>query len=75
MRKMTLKEIKGYINNGVATNVATLTNEEINNLSKQSIEKIGCSCGTYGINGGLFKDNEGNLYAIVGRTTDLFRFF
>lgn len=75
MKKYTLKEIKRLVNIGVATNINTLTNEEIDNLSKQYIDKIGYSCGTYGINGGLFRDKEGELYAITSRNTDLFRFF
>ena len=75
MKKMNLKEIKGYVNNGVAIDLATLTNKEIDNLSKQYIEKVGYSIGVYGLNGGMFEDYDGNLYAIVGRTTNLFRFF
>lgn len=75
MNKYTLKEIKRLVNIGVATNINTLTNEEIDNLSKQYIDKIGYSCGVYGINGGLFRDKEGELYAITSRNTDLFRFF
>lgn len=75
MKKMTLKEIKNYVNNGVATDLATLTSEEINNLSKKYIEKVGYSIGVYGLDGGMFEDYDGNLYAIVGRTSNLFKFF
>lgn len=75
MKKMTLKEIKNYVNNGVATDLATLTSEEINNLSKKYIEKVGYSIGVYGLDGGMFEDYDGNLYAIVGCTSNLFKFF
>lgn len=40
------------------------------------LDKVGYSAGIYGINGGLLQDYEtGQLYAIIGRCTNLFRVF
>lgn len=37
------------------------------------LDVLQISKGTYGMNGALFKGSDGNLYAIAGRTSNLFR--
>lgn len=71
MKKITLKEIKNYIALGIATNV---TNYAAENLPK-CYDTIAYSSGTYGINGGIYKDKDGNMYAITARNSNLFRIF
>ena len=71
MNKCTLKAIKDYVRLGIATDVTTCASE---NLPK-CYEKIAYSCGTYGINGGVYTDKEGNFYAITSRNSNLFRIF
>lgn len=40
------------------------------------LDKIGYSSGVYGLNGGLVEDMEtGQLYAIIGRCSNLFILF
>ena len=70
MKKMTLKEIKRLVKLGAALDI---TAADISNI--KSYEKIGYSVGVYGINGGLIRDNNGNLYAITARNSNLFRIF
>jgi len=69
MRKMTLKEIKGYITSGIAKNVTW--EKDI----PSCYDKVAYSTGIYGINGGVYKDEHGNFYAITKRTSNLFRVF
>lgn len=69
MIKTTLKELKQLVKNGLAVDITT-KKEKITGL-----EKVAFSFGVYGINGGLLKDNNGNLYAITARATTLFIYF
>ena len=69
MRKMSLREIKGYILTGMAKDV---TNEK---YIPDCYSKEAYSTGIYGINGGLYKDKAGNMYAITARNSNLFRIF
>lgn len=71
-KKLTQKEIKRLIKTGAAVDITTWTSEKIKELQNKNIEKIGLSFGVYGTNGGLFKDKDGNLYAITARTSNLF---
>ena len=57
MKRITQKEIKRLVALGVA--------EDITYLS--------FSTGVYGMNGALFKDESGKLYAITSRTSTLFQ--
>lgn len=73
MRKYTLKELRGLVACGLAKDATNYTAEQ---LGKLKIEKLGCSTGIYGINGGLFKDTaSGEFYAITARNANLFRVF
>lgn len=69
MRKCTLKTIKNYVRLGFAKDV-TSTHD-----LPDCYNKICYSTGTYGINGGVYEDKDGNLYAITARSTNLFRIF
>lgn len=69
MFKTTQREIRRYISTGVAIDVTTA--QEL----PKCYDKVAYSSGVYGINGGLYKDGSGNLYAITARSTNLFRIF
>lgn len=69
MNKTTLKTIKDYVRLGIAKDVTT------EKILPECHNKICFSSGVYGINGGVYEDKEGNMYAITARTTNLFRIF
>ena len=74
MRKYTLKELRELVRFGVAENYTNKPSEYIYTLRR--LEKVGYSSGVYGINGALVEDTEtGQLYAIIGRNSNLFRIF
>lgn len=69
MEKYTLKELRNLVRSGVAQDA---TQNLPNNWEK--LERMGYSCGIYGVNGGLMKDPKtGELYAILSRNSNLFR--
>ena len=74
MRKYTLKALRELVRLGVAEDY---TNKPAENLyTLRRLEKVGYSSGVYGINGGLVEDTEtGQLYAIIGRCSNLFILF
>ena len=67
MRKYTQKEIKNFVALGLAENITNYSFKEANELRRRGLEQVGYSCGTYGINGALFQDDGGQLYAITAR--------
>ena len=68
MTRTTQRELKQGVQSGIYTQYA---GQEV-----KSITKIRYSTGYYGINGGLFRDNDtGILYAITARNSDLFKIF
>lgn len=69
MKKTTLKAIKEFINSGIAQDVTRA--QEL----PSCYEKLFYSVGMYGISGGIYKDLNGNLYAITARNSNLFRIF
>lgn len=69
MYKTTQKHIKELITNGTAKDVTTVKD------LPSCYNKMAYSTGTYGLNGGVYEDESGNLYAITARTTNLFRIF
>jgi hypothetical protein len=80
MKKFTQKELKMLVKLGAATDISNGKNK--NGLEwnldalYQNTEKVGVSHGKYGINGGLLKDKQLNIYyVIIGRSSLLFRFF
>lgn len=77
MRRYTQKEIKELIRTGAAVNISDYSFSDTTEfLKSHSIEKIGTSCGIYGINGGVIQDiNSGELYAIAKRNSTLLMIF
>lgn len=74
MRKYKQKELRDLVRLGVAEDCTNKPSECAYILNR--LEKVGYSMGIYGINGGLVQDPEtGKLYAIVGRSTNLFIVF
>lgn len=72
---MKQKDIKKMISDGIATDI---TDYDFNTMKEfmetHNIETVAVSTGTYGMNGGVFKDTEtGDLYAIKARTSALFQ--
>lgn len=68
------KELKDMARFGQAEDITTISDEEAKALRKKGIETIGISRGTYGMNGALLRDNEGNRYVITARSSNLFYF-
>lgn len=74
MRKYTQKELRQLVRLGIAEDYTNKPNEYIYTLCR--LDKVGYSSGVYGINGGLVKDTEtGQLYAVIGRCSNLFILF
>lgn len=74
MRKYTQKQIRELVRLGVAEDYTNKPIEYIYALRR--LDKVGYSAGVYGINGGLVEDAEtGQLYAIIGRCSNLFILF
>lgn len=77
MKKYTQRQLKEFVNQGIAIDITNYsfeqTNELLNNID---IKKIAYSRGINGLNGGLFKDNKTNkLYAITARNSTLLQVF
>ena len=77
LRKMTQKQIKDYVRDGVAIDITNYGFDEMDQfLREHNLEKIAVSRGTYGINGGLLQDrNTGEMYAITARNSALMMAF
>lgn len=77
MKKYTQKELKAYIREGFSQDITTLSTEAMGKfLHKHNIDRVGYSCGKYGINGGLLEDRKtGELYTITARNSALMMAF
>ena len=74
MMRYTQKQLRELVRLGCAEDYTNKPSEYIYTLRR--LEKVGYSTGVYGINGGLFEDTEtGQLYAIIGRCSNLFILF
>ena len=74
MMKYTQKQLRELVRLGCAEDYTNKPSEYIYTLRR--LEKAGYSSGVYGINGGLVQDTEtGQLYAIIGRCSNLFILF
>ncbi len=74
MRKYTQKELRQLVRLGVAEDYTNKPDDYIYTLRR--LEKVGYSSEVYGINGGLVQDTEtGQLYAVIGRCSNLFILF
>lgn len=72
MTKYTQAQLRQFVRLGVAEDYTNKPAEYMDTLRR--LDKVGYSAGIYGINGGLLRDGEtGQLYAIIGRCTNLFR--
>lgn len=69
MAKITLKEIKRMINNGLVKDITTCEPIEI-----EGKRIIAVATGIYGLNGVLIEDASGKLYGITARSCNLFRY-
>ena len=74
MERMTQKEIKQLVKLGVAEDISYLSFDACNDLmNAHRFTTLNVSTGTYGMNGALFRDENGKLYAITSRTSTLFQ--
>lgn len=74
MERMTQKEIKRFVALGVAEDITYLSFDNCNALMEShSFTTLNVSDGVYGMNGALFADESGKLYAITSRTSTLFQ--
>lgn len=75
MRKYTQKELKEFVRLGMAKDITTENGTKVRELkNKKGIYQVGYSCGIYGCNGMLLKDNDGETYVITSRTSNLWLF-
>lgn len=68
------KELKDMARYGEAEDITTISDAEAKELRKKGIETVGVSHGTYGMNGALLRDKDGNKYVITARSSNLFYF-
>ena len=68
------KELKDMARYGEAEDITMISDAEAKELKKKGIETVGVSRGTYGMNGALLRDREGNKYVITARSSNLFYF-
>lgn len=68
------KELKDMARFGQAEDITTISDVEAKELKKKGIETVGISRGTYGMNGALLRDKDGNKYVITARSSNLFYF-
>ena len=67
-KKITQSTIKSLIKEGAATDLDTLKKQP----KREELSLIGISYGTYGMNGALFVNKKGKMYAIKSRSSLLF---
>lgn len=73
MKKYTLKYFREMVRLGLAIDISQVKN--VTEISSKC-EKIGYSCSSCGINGGMLQDTAtGEIYVIIGRGANLFRVF
>lgn len=74
MREHKQRELLGLVRIGVAEDYTNKPSEYI--YTPRRLDKVGYSAGVCGINGGLVGDAAtGQLYAIIGRCSNLFILF
>ena len=74
MERYTQKQLRALIASGAAVDLekAHKSARELGGDYIAGLRQIGYSAGVYGINGALFSDGSGRLYAIASRTSTLF---
>lgn len=73
MERYTQKQLGALVAAGAAQDITDFSFEQANALYNAGLAQIGYSAGIYGINGALFQDKGGNMYAITARNTTLFQ--
>lgn len=74
-RDITQRELKRMVADGDAIDITTdMDAAYARELRKKGIRAVDISYGTYGMNGALLRDNDGNQYAITDRSPSLFYF-
>ena len=71
---LKLSDLKKMVKYDEATDITTISDAEAKELKSKGIELVGVSRGTYGMNGALLRDKDGNKYVITARSTNLFYF-
>lgn len=71
MKQYTQKALRKLVANKLATDI-TKTHDY--NAIPKPYEMVGYSKGIYGCNGKLFRDEKGQLYAVIGATSALYMF-
>lgn len=75
MRKYVISELRAMVRLGLAEDVTNADPGELLKLAA-GCDKVGYSCGVYGISGGLLQDRKsGDFYAITARNSNLARVF
>lgn len=74
VKRMTQKEIRNLVNMGIAADITYTSFKDCQNLmDSHKLITLNVSTGVYGMNGALFQDESGKLYAITSRTSTLFQ--
>ncbi len=74
MERMKQKEIRRLVALGLVEDITYLSFDACNDLrNAHSFTTLSVSMGVYGINGALFRDENGKLYAITSGTSVLFQ--
>ena len=71
MEKYTIKQLKSLVNSGAALDVTHAKNKSD---IPENYMQIGYASGLYGCNGMLLKGENGQLYAVTGRTMAIYIF-
>lgn len=74
MIKYTQKDLKSLVKQGITEDITNVVDVKCREIHAKGITQIGYSCGVYGCNGMLLRDNSGKQYAIIGRTSAMFSF-
>ena len=77
MRKYTQRELKALAREGYAQDITQYSFEDMRDfLHSRSLDRVGVSRGTYGMNGGLLQDvNTGEQFVITARNSARFMAF
>lgn len=74
IKRMTQKEIRNLVSLGVAADITYMNFKDCQNfMNSHKLTTLNVSTGVYGMNGALFQDEAGKLYAITSRNSTLFQ--
>lgn len=70
----TQRDLKQLVATGMACDITRYSCSQVDALRRMHrLDTIAVSCGMYGLNGALLRDEMGGLYAIIGRAGALFQ--